>query len=61
MVRLIALPDYERDHLLSKSMPPLGRSSKSDKASFKNRYVTQLSNNLVNGKPIGGLGNAEAS
>lgn len=24
MVRLIDLPDYERDHLLSKNMPPLG-------------------------------------
>ena len=31
----------------------VGRS----KAKIKNRHVTQLSNILVNGKPIGGLGN----
>jgi len=40
---------------------PMGRISESDKARLRNRYVTQLSNILVDGKPIGGLGNAEAS
>lgn len=40
---------------------PFGRMSEADKAKVKNRHVTQLSNILVNGKPIGGLGNAEAS
>ncbi|MGD8418248.1 MAG: TauD/TfdA family dioxygenase [Pseudomonadales bacterium] len=40
---------------------PFGRMSEADKAKVKNRYVTQLSNILVDGKPIGGLGNAEAS
>jgi len=35
--------------------------SAAQKAKIKNRYVTQLSNILVNGKPIGGLGNSEAS
>ena len=40
---------------------PFGRMSETDKAKIKNRYVTQLSNILVDGKPIGGLGNAEAT
>ena len=40
---------------------PFGRMSEADKAKIKNRYVTQLSNILVDGKPIGGLGNAEAT
>ena len=40
---------------------PLGRMSEAAKAKLKNRYVTQLSNIVVDGKPIGGLGNAEAS
>jgi len=40
---------------------PFGRISEAEKAKVKNRYVTQLSNILVDGKPIGGLGNAEAS
>lgn len=40
---------------------PFGRISEADKAKVKNRYVTQLSNILVDGKPIGGLGNAEAA
>ena len=40
---------------------PFGRMSEADKAKVKNRYVTQLSNILVDGKPIGGLGNSEAS
>lgn len=40
---------------------PLGRMSETAKAKLKNRYVTQLSNIVVDGKPIGGLGNAEAS
>ena len=40
---------------------PFGRMSKADKAKIKNRYVTQLSNIVVDGKPIGGLGSAEAT
>lgn len=40
---------------------PFGRMSEAEKANVKNRYVTQLSNILVDGKPIGGLGNAEAN
>jgi taurine dioxygenase len=40
---------------------PFGRMSEADKAKLKNRYVTQLSNILVDGRPIGGLGNAEAN
>ena len=40
---------------------PFGRLSEADKEKIKNRYVTQLSNILVDGKPIGGLGNAEAN
>lgn len=40
---------------------PFGRISEAEKAKVKNRYVTQLSNILVDGRPIGGLGNAEAS
>ena len=40
---------------------PFGRIPESEKAKVKNRYVTQLSNILVDGRPIGGLGNAEAT
>ena len=40
---------------------PFGRMSEADKAKIKNRYVTQLSNIVVDGKPIGGLGNSEAT
>ena len=40
---------------------PMGRLPESERAKIKNRYVTQLSNILVDGKPIGGLGNSEAS
>ena len=40
---------------------PMGRLSESARAKIKNRYVTQLSNIIVDGKPIGGLGNAEAN
>jgi len=40
---------------------PMGRLPKSERAKIKNRYVTQLSNIIQDGKPIGGLGNAEAS
>jgi len=40
---------------------PMGRLPESERAKIKNRYVTQLSNILKDGKPIGGLGNAEAS
>ncbi len=40
---------------------PMGRMTEEQKAKIKNRYVTQLSNIIVDGKPIGGLGNSEAS
>ena len=40
---------------------PFGRMPDSEKAKVKNRYVTQLSNIIVDGKPVGGLGNTEAS
>ncbi len=40
---------------------PFGRMSEADKAKIKNRYITTLSNITVNGKPIGGLGNSEAT
>lgn len=33
----------------------------SERAKIKSHYVTQLSNIIENGKPIGGLGNSEAS
>jgi len=40
---------------------PMGRMSASDRAKIKNRYVTQLSNIIKDGAPIGGLGNSEAN
>lgn len=40
---------------------PMGRLPEKARAKIKNRYVTQLSNIIVDGKPIGGLGNAEAT
>jgi taurine dioxygenase len=40
---------------------PVGRLSAEARAKIKNRYVTQLSNIVENGKPIGGLGNSEAN
>ena len=40
---------------------PFGRMTEAQRAKIKNRYVTQLSNIRVDGKPIGGLGNSEAS
>ena len=40
---------------------PLGRISEQDRAKITNIYVTVLSNIRINGKAIGGLGNAEAS
>ena len=40
---------------------PVGKRSVEDQANKRNRYVLQLSNIMVGGKPIGGLGNAEAN
>lgn len=40
---------------------PMGRMTEAQKAKIKHRYVTQLSNIIVDGKLIGGLGNSEAS
>ena len=40
---------------------PLGRMSQQERKKIPNIYVTVLSNIRVDGKPIGGLGNAEAS
>ena len=39
---------------------PLGRMPAAQRAKIANRYVTSISNIMVDGKPIGGLGNAEA-
>ena len=39
---------------------PLGRMPAAQRAKISNRFVTSISNILVDGKPIGGLGNAEA-
>lgn len=40
---------------------PMGRLSPEKRAKIRNRYVTRISNILVDGRPIGGLGNAEAN
>ena len=40
---------------------PYGKISKEEKQKIKNRYVTVISNIEVDGKPIGGLGNKEAT
>ncbi len=40
---------------------PMGRMPEAQRMKIKNRFVTQLSNIIENGKPIGGLGNSEAS
>ena len=40
---------------------PLGRMSQQERKKIPNIYVAVLSNIRVDGKPIGGLGNAEAS
>lgn len=40
---------------------PMGKQSEEDNDKIRNRYVLQLSNIIVDGKPIGGLGNAEAN
>jgi taurine dioxygenase len=40
---------------------PFGRISEEERKRIRNRYVTSISNIIVDGKPIGGLGNAEAA
>jgi taurine dioxygenase len=40
---------------------PMGPRSHEENSTIRNPYVLQLSNILVDGKPIGGLGNAEAN
>ena len=40
---------------------PYGKISEEEKRKIKNRYVTVISNIEVDGKPIGGLGNKEAT
>jgi taurine dioxygenase len=40
---------------------PLGRLPEELRRKIKNRYVTVISNIVVDGRPIGGLGNAEAN
>jgi taurine dioxygenase len=40
---------------------PFGNISEAEKQKFDNRYVTVISNIVEDGKPIGGLGNLEAS
>jgi taurine dioxygenase len=39
---------------------PLGLMPEKQRRKIRNRYVTQISNIIVDGKPIGGLGNTEA-
>lgn len=39
---------------------PIGRLSEEQKAKIDNLYVTAISNILIDGRPIGGLGNSEA-
>ncbi|MEL6956008.1 MAG: TauD/TfdA family dioxygenase, partial [Pseudomonadota bacterium] len=39
---------------------PLGRLTAEQRKKIDNLYVTAISNIVVNGRPIGGLGNAEA-
>lgn len=40
---------------------PLGRMPEAERRKIENRYVTILSNIVVDGKPIGGLGSGEAA
>ena len=40
---------------------PMGRLPEALRKKIKNKYVTSISNIVENGRPIGGLGNAEAS
>ena len=40
---------------------PLGRLPEKERRKIRNRFVTQLSNIIVDGKPIGGLGYSEAA
>jgi taurine dioxygenase len=40
---------------------PMGSRPVEENKKIRNRYVLQLSNIIVDGKPIGGLGNAEAN
>lgn len=40
---------------------PFGKMSEEEKARLQNRYITLISNIRENGRPIGGLGNKEAS
>jgi taurine dioxygenase len=43
------------------TMPQWARMSEEARSRIPNKYVTVISNIVVDGKPIGGLGNAEAS
>lgn len=52
---VVETSDVDIQHLSN-----MGRLTDAQKARLRNRYVTQLSNILVAGRPIGGLGNAEA-
>lgn len=40
---------------------PMGRLPEAARKKIKNRYVTQISNIIEDGRPIGGLGNSEAN
>lgn len=40
---------------------PIGRLTEEQRKKIDNLYVTAISNIIVNGRPIGGLGNAEAN
>ncbi len=64
-IRNQRLNEDELQHFSARFGPleeiPMGRLPESARAKIKNRYVTQLSNIIKDGKPIGGLGNSEAS
>ena len=64
-IRAQSLSDEELQRFSNRFGPleeiPYGKISEEEKKKIKNRYVTVISNIEVDGKPIGGLGNKEAT
>ena len=64
-IRVQSLNDGELQRFSNRFGPleeiPYGKISEEEKQKIKNRYVTVISNIEVDGKPIGGLGNKEAT
>ena len=64
-IRGQSLSDEELQNFSNRFGPleeiPYGKISEEEKQKIKNRYVTVISNIEVDGKPIGGLGNKEAT